>query len=132
MKVSNGRWTAFPLAHSIYIAEKKRTLDKAYKIKVWCYCEYLEENVGNLGNLWDQKNQKKIQKPPRVATWASLGPCCIISLVEQNFYSYLCLSAFSTSANPMVVWWMNWDVASLHLIQWVSSSGCLRFQCSLV
>jgi hypothetical protein len=64
MEVSNGWWTAFPLAHSIYIAEKKRTLDKAYKIKVWCYCEYLEENVGNLGNLWDQKNQKNNPKAP--------------------------------------------------------------------
>jgi hypothetical protein len=53
------------LAHSICKAEKKRTLDKAYKIKVWWYCEYLEEHIENLGNLWDQKNQKNPKAPKR-------------------------------------------------------------------
>lgn len=118
----------------LYSWKEENFRQSIYKIKVWCYCGYLEEHIENLGNLWDQKNQKKSKGPldSREATWASLGPCCIISFVEQNFYSYLSLSAFSTSVNQMAVWWMNWDVASLHPIQWVSSSGCLRFQCSLV
>ncbi len=45
----------------------------------------------------------------------------------------LFLSLFVNIFNfQLTQWWMNWDVASLHPIQWVSSSGCLRFQCSLV
>jgi hypothetical protein len=62
VEVCNGRWSAFPLAHSIYIAEKKRTLDKAYKIKMWCYCEYLEEHIENLGNLWEPMGPEKPKK----------------------------------------------------------------------
>jgi hypothetical protein len=57
------------------------------------------------GTYWEQQKPKRKHLPhptppfPKEITPCLLDVCCIASLAEHNFYSFLCLSPFLTKDN---------------------------------